>query len=329
MTNQSLVYSLRRDRNRPSDIRRQLIKVVKSPIYADTAILVTTFDESARSKMCAQRFFQLNPLRVYNENQLNSFIYELNAIHNEALRCTINPYFYRRTRVTRHVTTLGDIIIQNASVPMPINTLIVNSQFNYIDKPKLIKECLIKWNREAKDYLERAVEEKREYLAKAHVTKCYSIPLAIACFLSFVACLFTVLSFASTEINETTALYVLIVFGGFAIVSIANAVVNSFHSRNLRKYDIQMKKLDRLFEKYTDHSFNVEKTAMKKVQRNHLCNVPLSRMNVIDSAVGRFNIEDYVHSENYLSHKKYWFLKFLAFFGFIGSMVCAYLFFML
>ena len=185
----------------------------------------------------------------------------------------------------------------------------------------MVKDYLIKWNREAKDYIEERIKENREYLSKSHRVNCHSKLLSIGALISAIAAIIAGYKFFTTTITEQNALYYLLVFVGFGLVSITNSVVNSFHSRKLRSYDAQMEKLDDLYHKYVDHTFDIEAYALRKVEKKHLCTLPLKKINIISTSVDRFDILDYALSEKYTSNRKYWFLKLLAFVGFVASLV--------
>lgn len=329
MTRNNLIYYIKRNKNLPKYLREELIRVINSPLYTDTETIVSTLDLSQKSIECAKKFKQLNPLAIYNKEQLFEFKSQLRQIREESLTCTINPYFFISTKTNSYVKTLGDIIVPNSNVPVTINTLIVNPKYRHLNKPKLIKDYLITWNREAKKYIESKIKESKEYLNKSHRVVCISRPLILGTILSFIAVLLATYCFFTKELNDNSNLYIFLTFLGFGLTSITNAVVNSFHSRKLRHYDNQMEKLDKLYNKYVDHTFNIEAYAIKKVQKRKMCSLPLDKINIIGPTIKKFDIGEYVFSESYIADKKYWFLKALAFLGFVASVACAVLLFIM
>lgn len=327
MTHDSLIYYVRKNKNLPNYLKRELINVLNSPLYRDTETIISTLDLSPKSIECAKKFKKLNPLSIYNKEQLFEFKIQLRIIKEEALTCSINPYFFTSTRTNSHIRTLGDIIAPNSNTPVTINELIINPKYQHLNKPKLIKDYLITWNREAKKYLEKKAQENHEYLAKSHHVVCFSKPLIAGTIITFVTALLAAFAFFTKELTDNSVLYILLVFLGFGLTSITNAIVNSFHSRKLRKYDTQMAELDKLYNKYVDHTFNIEAYALKKVHQRKLCSLPLNKINIIGPAIKDFDIGEYVFSEEYISNKKYWFLKAIAFIGFVVAVACTVLLF--
>lgn len=329
MTHKSLIYYVKKNKNLPGYLKEELVRVLNSPLYRDTETIVSTLDMSKKSVECAKRFKQLNPLAINNKEQLFEFKIQLRRIREESLTCPINPYFFTSTKTNNHIRTLGDIMAPNSDVPVTINELIVNPKYQHLNKPKLIKDYLINWNREAKKYIEQNVAENHEYLAKSHHVSYVSKPLVFGTVITFIAALLAAYVFFTKELNDNSVIYILLVFLGFSLTSITNAIVNSFHSRQLRKYDTQMEQLDKLYNKYVDHTFNIESYAIKKVHQKKLCSLPLEKINIIGPAIKKFDIGDYVFSEEYIANKKYWFLKALAFIGFVAAISCTILLFAL
>lgn len=331
MNTRDLIKNIKKDKSLPNYIKQDLVKLLKSDLYTDTLTIVSTLDSSPRSRACVMRFNQLDPNKIRTKQQLLDFKNELTNVRDECLKCTINPYFFISTSSNRNVRTIGDIIIPNSNKALSINSIVINSKYNYLDKPRMIKDYLIAWNRDARKYLENKVELDHEYLAKSHHTKCGSFLVKLGAFISFFVLVFAILvtiaGYKSYAANaESGAEYTFIIYAAIAIVCsglvlFANALINSFHKRKLRKYDKQMKELDRLYDRYADHTFDIEEATMKRVYTKKLCNYPLSKINVISPVVRKFNIEKYVYSQKYIANRKYWFLKILAFLGFVASIV--------
>lgn len=326
MNTKDLIKNIKRDKSLPKYIRTDLIKILKSNLYTDTLTIVSTLDSSPRSRACVMRFNQLDPNKIRTKQQLLDFKNELTNVKNESLKCTINPYFYIKTKTNSHVKTIGDIIIPNSNNPISINTIVANSKYNYLDKPRMIKDYLITWNRDARKYLENKVELHHEYLAKSHHTRYSSFFMKLGSLLSFLLLIFAVLLvIAGFKTYPDMILYSVIAVGCSALVLFVNAVVNSFHTRRLKRYDRQMKELDRLYERYADHTFDIEAATMKRVYTRKLCNFPLSKINIIGPTVQKFDIEKYVFSQKAIANKKFGFLKLLSFLGFVATVVCVVL----
>ncbi len=329
MNSKVLIKNIKSDKTLPSYIKADLISIVKSYLYEDTYTIIKSLDSSPRSRLCVHRFSQLNPAGVRTKQQVIDFKKELTSIKNEALKCTINPYFYRPTGLNSDVRTLGDIIVPNSKVPLSINSLVLAPQYNHLNKPKMIKDFLMTWNNDAKKYLEDKVKENHEYLAKSHYNKFTSPLLKVGTLLGFIACILSIIQLLCVRVSEQSALYSLIVFVGFAVLSITNAVVNSFHSRKLRKYDQQMRRLDYFFDRYADYTFDIEDYAMRKIQSKKICDLPLSNITIMNRSMDKFDIDRYVFSEKYIANRRYWLLKALAFLGFVACIVCTILLFTL
>lgn len=323
MNTKNLIRTIKNNKNLPKYIRDDLVKILKSNLYTDTVTIISTLDSSPKSRACVMRFNQLDPHSVRTKQQVIDFKNELTAIKNECLKCTINPYFFTSTRSNGHVRTLGDIYIPNSNVPVTINTIVTDSKYNYLDKPRMIKDYLIAWNRDAKKYLEDKVTVTKEYLAKSHKTRFTSRILKLGSFVSFIFIILAILLAVAGYYNKPIlAVYAFGAILGSASVIFTSAVINSFHSRRLRYYDKQMRVLDALNDRYTDHTFDVEHDTMKKVYAKKLCNISLSKINVISPVVKHCDIEKYVYSHKYILNRKYWWLKTISFFGFVGAVVC-------
>lgn len=334
MKNSVLIKSIKKDKTLPKYIKNDLVKIIKSDLYTDTLTIVSTLDKSPRSIACVQRFNLLDPTKVRTKQQVLDFKNELTNIKNECLKCTINPYFFISTKSNRNVRTLGDIMIPNSKNALSINKIVINSKYDYLDKPRMIKDYLITWNRDAKKYLENKIEEDHEYLAKSHHTKYSSFFLKFGAFASVIATIALLIRYFSIQVSDektalTIALLATIAVVGCALVVITNGVVNSFHSRKLRKYDKQMRQLDRINDRYADHTFDVEEITMKRVYAKKLCDYSLEKMNVISPVVKKFDIDKYVYSQKHIANRKYGLLKVLAFLGFVACIVCAVIMFSL
>ena len=326
MNTKDLIKNIKKDKSLPKYIRTDLIKILKSELYTDTLTIVSTLDNSPRSRSCVMRFNQLDPHKVRTKQQLLDFRNELTNIKNECVKCTINPYFYIKTKTNRNVKTIGDIMIPNSNNPISINSIISNSKYNYLDKPRMIKDYLITWNRDARKYLENKVELHHEYLAKSHHTKYSSFLMKLGSFLSFFILLFAILAtVAGYKTYPDVTLYSIITIVCSTLVLFVNALVNSFHTRRLKRYDRQMRKLDRLNERFADHTFDIEDVTMKRVYARKLCKYPLDRINIVSPSIKKFDIEKYVYSQKAIANRKFGFLKILAFLGFVASIVCAIL----
>jgi len=322
MNTRDLIKNIKKDKSLPKYIREDLIKILKSDLYTDTLTIVSTLDGSPRSRACVMRFNQLDPTKIRTKQQLLDFRTELTNVKNECLKCTINPYFFIKTKTNKHVKTIGDIIIPNSNNAISINSIIANSKYNYLDKPRMIKDYLITWNRDARKYLENKVKLQHEYLAKSHRTKYSSFVMKLGAFLSFLLLVFAVLVTVAGYKTFNITIYSIVAISCSGLVFLTNALVNSYHSRKLRKYDRQMRELDRLYDRYADHTFDVEELTMRRVYTRKLCKMPLHKINIISPTVQKFDIERYVYSQKYFANRKYGFLKFLSFVGFIASIVC-------
>ena len=328
--NRTLIKSIKKDRTLPKYIKKDLVTILKSRLYNDTYTIITMLDKSPRSMACIFRFKKLDPYRVRTKQALLDFKNELISVRNEALRCTINPYLYVRTKTTSHVRTLGDIVIPNSRQTLTINEIVKNHKYDYLDKPKMIKDYLITWNRDAKKILDDKVKNDHEYWNKTHSTKCSSKLLKLGTLLSGIAALYALIrSFKLDMSNIQNVAFVLIALVGFALVAITSSLVNSHHSRQLKKYDKQMRKLDRLYERYEDHTFDVEASTVRRVYARRMCNYPLSRINKITPIMEKYTIENYVYAEKYSAKRKYFLMRFLAFVGFVASIACAVIIFTL
>lgn len=326
MNTKDLIKNIKRDKSLPKYIRTDLIKILKSDLYTDTLTIVSTLDGSPKSRACVIRFNQLDPTKIRNKQQLLDFRTELTNVKNECLKCTINPYFYIKTKTNRNVKTIGDIMIPNSNNPISINSIISNSKYNYLDKPRMIKDYLITWNRDARKYLENKVQLHHEYLAKSHRTKYSSFFMKLGSFLSFFVLIFAIIAtVAGYKTYPDMTIYSVVAIGCSALVLFVNAIVNSFHTRRLKKYDKQMKQLDRLFERYADHTFDIEAATMQRVYAKRLCKYPLHKINIVSPSIKKFDIEKYVYSQKSIANRKFGFLKILAFLGFIASIVCVIL----
>ena len=137
--NKQLIKSIKRDRSLPSYLRYDLATLLKSRLYNDTCTIISTLDKSPRSMACVYRFKKLDPFQVRTKQGFIDFKNELTNIRDEALRCTINPYFFIPTRTNNFVRTIGDINIPNSREVLSINDIVKSHKYDYLDKPKIAK----------------------------------------------------------------------------------------------------------------------------------------------------------------------------------------------
>ena len=325
-----LIRSIKKDKTLPNYIKKDLTTILKSRLYNDTCTIINTLDKSPRSMACIYRFKQLDATKVRTKQAVIDFRTELTAVRDEALRCTINPYFFVRTQTNSYVRTLGDIIIPNSRAVLTINDIVTSHKYDYLDKPKMIKDYLITWNRDARKILDDKVQNDREYWNKTHKVNYKSRALQLGTLLSGIAALYAIIrSFKMDMSNIQNVIFVIVAVLGFALVAITSSLVNSYHSRQLKKYDKQMRELDRLYERYTDHTFDVEADTMKRVYARKMCNYRLDRINKLTPMMKRFSIDSYVFAEKYHAKRRYIIMRLLAFIGFVASIACAIIIFTL
>ena len=330
MVNKVMIKSIKNNRDLPNYLKNDIIDILKSDLYSDTHTLISTLDKSPRSVRCVQWWNSLDPTKIRTKHHLNEYVNQLNAIKRESLKCTVNPYFYIPTAANPRLQTLGDIVLPNSNDGVTINALVLNSKYDYLDRGKMIKDFLLIWNRDAKKYLEDKVDEDREYLSKAHRRKGSSWLLSLASVISTVlaVCIFARM-FSLDLQSKKNVLIALVALFGWAIVLFANAVINSFHKRRLRAYDKKMKQLDKVFDAYADHTYNIEEKTLKAVYARKMCNIKLEKVNIVGPLIKKFDINNYVYAEREIIGKKFGFLKYLAFAGFVAIAVVAYIVFTL
>jgi hypothetical protein len=324
MENKVMIKSIKNNRNLPKFLKNDIIDVLKSSLYVDTHTLISTLDKSPRSVQCVQWWNSLDPTKIRTKQQLKEYMGQLSAIRKEALKCTVNPYFYIPNAANPNLQTIGDIVLPNSNSGVTINALVLNAKYDYLDRGKMIKDFLLIWNRDAKKYLEEKVDEDREYLAKAHKSRSSSWVLGLA---SLIATVLAVLIFAkmfSLDMQSKKTIFLgLVALLGWGLVVFTNAVVGSFHKRKLRAYDKKMRQLDRVFDAYSDHTYNIEEKTLKAVYARKMCNVRLDKVNIVGPLIKKFDINNYVYAHKEIEGKKYGFIKYMAFAGFVAVLTVA------
>ena len=330
MENKVMIKSIKNNKDLPKFLKNDIIDILKSSLYSDTHTIISTLDKSPRSVRCVQWWNSLDPTKIRTKHHLNEYVKQLTEIRKESLKCTVNPYFYIPTAANSKLQTIGDIVLPNSNNGVTINALVLNSKYDYLDRGKMIKDFLLIWNRDAKKYLEDKVDEDREYLEKAHKRKASSWLLSLVTVVSTVLAVCIFAKMFSLDMQSKKNIFVaLVALMGWSIVFFANAVINSFHKRRLRAYDKKMKQLDRVFDAYSDHTYNIEEKTLKAVYARKMCNVKLDRVNIIGPIIKRFDINNYVYTEREIIGKKFGFLKYLAFAGFVAVVTVALIVFAL
>ena len=330
MVNKVMIKSIKNNKELPRFLKNDIIDILKSSLYSDTHTIISTLDKSPRSVRCVQWWNSLDPTKIRTKQHLNEYIRQLTEIKKECLKCTVNPYFYIPTAANSRLQTIGDIVLPNSNDGVTINSLVLNSKYDYLDRGKMIKDFLLIWNRDAKKYLEEKVEEDREYLAKAHRKRITSWLLSFGTFIATVLAVFIFAKMFSLDMQSKKNIIIALgALCGWGIMVFANAVINSFHKRRLRAYDKKMRQLDRVFDAYSDHTYNIEEKTLKAVYARKMCNVKLDRVNILGPIIKRFDINNYIYTEREIIGKKFGFLKYLAFAGFVAVVTVALIVFAL